>query len=82
VILFSLAIGLIFRLFWKTKDLAFQSLWLLFAMNVYLAGLVGTLLSNGFILVLFLAVFVRFENALPHDSPLPARARGLQARYP
>lgn len=62
VILFSFFVGNILRLFAKSRDEAFQSVWMLFCLNIYCAGLIGTLLSNGFLLLLFFATFVRFKT--------------------
>jgi hypothetical protein len=61
VVVFSIVVGIILRFFARTRDIAFQSLWMLFALNVYVAGLIGTLMSNGLIVMLFLAAFVKFK---------------------
>ena len=57
------------------------SLWLLFAFNLFSAGLVGLLFSNGYILLLFLALFVRLrgvpligQGEVP-PVPVPGRRR-------
>jgi hypothetical protein len=76
IVLFSVLIGAILRFFGKTRDLAFQSLWMIFALNIYTAGLIGTLLSNGLIVVLVLALFVRF-NPMESREALPGSRRQL-----
>lgn len=63
VVIFSAAIGLIFRMFAKSRDEAFRSLWLLFFMGAYTSGLVGLLFSNGFALLFALNLFVRFRTS-------------------
>ncbi|HEV2990119.1 MAG TPA: O-antigen polysaccharide polymerase Wzy, partial [Candidatus Angelobacter sp.] len=63
VVIFSLMIGSILRLFAKSRDPAFQSLWILFCLNIYFAGLIGTLFSNGFVLLLFFSVFIKLRAA-------------------
>jgi hypothetical protein len=65
---FAFLIGVILHFLARSKDYAFQSIWMLFALNIYVAGLIGTLLSNGLLLVLMLAAFVRFK--LP-EKPIP-----------
>ena len=62
VVLFSLFIGAVLRLFSISRDHAFQSVWLLLCLNLYYAGLIGTLLSNGFLLLMSTAILVRFKT--------------------
>lgn len=57
VIFFSIFVGQALRWFWKSKDQAFSAMWPLFCWNIFSAGLMGTLLSNGYIL-LFIGVFL------------------------
>lgn len=61
VILFSLVVGSILRLFSKAKDEAFRALWILFCLGIYTSGLIGLLFSNGFLLVFLLNLLVRFR---------------------
>lgn len=61
VILFSYVVGLLMRMFAVSRDEAFKALWLLFAFGVYTSGLIGMLLSNGFILLFIMALFVRIR---------------------
>lgn len=64
VVGFSLIIGLCLRLFARSPDPAFAALWPLFCWNVFQAGLIGTLLSNGFLLV-FAFVLLVTSKKLP-----------------
>jgi hypothetical protein len=61
VLIFSFITGQIMRIFAISKDKAFKSLWILFAFGVYSSGLIGTLLSNGFILVFIMQIFFRVK---------------------
>jgi hypothetical protein len=58
VILFSLFIGRSLKWFARSRDEAFQSIWLLYVMGLYSAGLIGQLLSNGFVMLLMIGLFV------------------------
>ncbi|MGB3024317.1 hypothetical protein [Paradevosia shaoguanensis] len=69
VVGFSLIIGLCLRLFSRSPDPAFAALWPLFCWNVFQAGLIGTLLSNGFLLVFAFMLFVRLEETAAEPSP-------------
>ncbi len=59
VVFYSFIVGLFLRFFRISRDLSFASLWLLFIFHIFSASLVGTLLSNGFLLILFLALFFK-----------------------
>ena len=59
VVLFSVFVGQALRWFWKSKDDAFVAMWPLFCWNVFSAGLLGALLSNGYVLLFLVAFFVR-----------------------
>lgn len=59
VFCFSLFIGQVFRWFRLSNDIAFKSLWPVFALILYSASLIGMLMSNGFVYILFHALFVR-----------------------
>ncbi|MDN4576467.1 hypothetical protein DBB29_10810 [Pandoraea cepalis] len=61
VIFFSLMAGCILRLLVRSRDVAAGACWLLFAVGLYTAGLIGTMLSNGFIVLLMIIVFVRLK---------------------
>lgn len=62
VFIFSFTIGLLMRLFAVSRDEAFRAQWPLFALNLYSAGLIGLLLSNGFILLFSMALFMRLRS--------------------
>ncbi len=72
VILFSLAIGQVFRMFAKSRDEAFRSLWMLFAFGAYTSGFIGLLFSNGFILLFFINLFVKIRPARARRAALAA----------
>lgn len=57
VVLFSLLVGLGFRIFAVSSDEALRSMWPLFAFNIFQGSLIGTLLSGGFALLFIIALF-------------------------
>lgn len=59
VILFSMVIGQVFRWFRLSKDIAFKSLWPVFAFTLFSASLIGMLISNGFVYMLLHALLIR-----------------------
>lgn len=61
LIVFSLLIGLLLRLFMKSKNEAFRATWPLFAMGIYTSGLIGMLFSNGFLILFFSVVLFKFQ---------------------
>lgn len=65
VIVFSLFIGRSLKWFGRSTDEAFRAIWPLFAMQLYSAGLVGALLSNGFLIMLLIGLFVHIR---PHAA--------------
>jgi hypothetical protein len=62
VIIFGLIVGQIFRWFRFSTDVGFQSLWSLFAFALFNASLIGMLLSNGFLYMLFHCLFLSFNS--------------------
>ena len=62
VVLFSLFVGLVFRWFRLSSDPVFQCLWTLFGFVLFSGSLIGMLLSNGFLFMLFFAWFVRIRG--------------------
>jgi len=58
-ILFGFLVGQVFRLFRLSGDIAFKSLWPLFAFVLLSGPLIGMLLSNGFLYMLVHALFIR-----------------------
>ncbi|MEJ7928430.1 O-antigen polymerase [Ramlibacter sp. AN1015] len=63
VVVFGIAVGMLFRLFRRSDDVGIESLWPLFAFSLFSGPFIGTLLSNGFIYVVFHALFVRVKPA-------------------
>jgi hypothetical protein len=59
VIAFAAFIGVIFRWFRISRDVGFKSLWPLLAFILFSAPLIGMLLSNGFLYMLFHALFIK-----------------------
>ena len=66
---FGIIAGLLLQLFRRSQDAAFQSLWMLFALGAYTSGLIGLLLSNGFILLFFIGLFINFRPVNTHRQP-------------
>lgn len=79
VVAFSAVVGGLLRIFASSRDEAFRALWLLFCLNLYSAGLIGMLFSNGFLLLLFLVIFVRIRG-LPMLEPQSDGPRNALAR--
>jgi len=65
VALFSVVVGLIMRMFSRSRDEAFRALWPLFVLGVFTSGLIGLMLSNGYILFFALALLFRFRQQSP-----------------
>lgn len=66
------AVGMLFRLIRDSTDCCFQSLWLLLLFALFVAGLIGILVSNGYLVLLALVFFVRVR--FPQGRP--ARVQG------
>ena len=67
VVVFAFVIGQVFRWFRLSKDVGFKSLWPLFAFTLFSAPLIGMLLSNGFLYMLFHASFLKISpNRIRH----------------
>lgn len=62
IVVFSGLIGLFLRMCWIAHDDGLLSIWPLFVWNVFQAGLIGTMLSNGFILLVLIVLFVKIVN--------------------
>ena len=67
VIIFSAFVGRLFKMFAQSTNEALRALWPLFALGLYTSGLVGQLLSNGFLVLFLLEAFVRVRR--PTDRP-------------
>ncbi len=61
VVLFGLAVGVVFRCFEKSKDIAFKCMWPLFAFVLFSSPLIGMMFSNGFLYMLIHALFIRLS---------------------
>jgi hypothetical protein len=68
VIVFSLIIGRLFKMFADSSNEALKSVWPLFALGLYTSGLVGQLLSNGFLLLFLIEIFVRVRRPTERAS--------------
>jgi hypothetical protein len=64
VALFGWFIGLVFRSFRVSNDRAYQAMWMLFGFGVYNSGLIGMLLSNGFILLFLVGIFFNIRKPI------------------
>ena len=68
VVLFSLFIGQSIRWFYYSKDEAFKSLLLIYYFCLFSSGLIGTLLSNGYLLIFFIGLYVKVIITSPHNE--------------
>jgi O-antigen polysaccharide polymerase Wzy len=59
VIIFSLIVGQSMRWFSKSRDHGIRALWMIWCFGLFNGSLIGMLLSNGYILIFFMALFVR-----------------------
>ena len=62
VILFSLFVGQSLRWFRRSRDEAFKSLWIIYCLAVFTSGLIGTLLSNGYVLIFGISLLVKLKE--------------------
>lgn len=58
VVVFSLLVGQIFRMFTLSRDPGFKTLWPLFGFGLFSAPLIGMLFSNGFLYMILHGMFV------------------------
>ncbi|MEA2880830.1 MAG: hypothetical protein QOH32_49 [Bradyrhizobium sp.] len=70
VVLFSLFVGQSLRWFRLSGNIAFKALWMNYCFSLYTGGLIGTLLSNGYSLMFFLALFCSVRSAKERVRPL------------
>lgn len=63
VVVFGLFVGFVFRWFGLTRDLAFASMWPIFAFILFSASLIGLMLSNGFALLMMLMLTMRMDRS-------------------
>ncbi|WP_176062230.1 hypothetical protein [Anaeromyxobacter diazotrophicus] len=71
-VVFSLFVGVLFRIFARSQDEALRALWMIFAYALYAAPLIGILFSNGYALVLLLSMQFRCEPGAAPAPELPA----------
>lgn len=71
VILVSLFVGQSLRWIARSRDPAMRSLWLVYCNGLFSGGIFGILLSNGYLGILFLALFIRVGVFRP-SSPMIA----------
>lgn len=62
VFLYGLVAGQVFRLFRFSGDLAFRALWPIFAFQLFSGSLIGTVLSNGWGLLVLCALFFKVSE--------------------
>lgn len=68
VILISLFVGQSLRWFRFAQDEALRSLWPIYCFSLFTASVIGLLLSNGFLLVLFMLLFSRDKRLCANPS--------------
>jgi hypothetical protein len=78
VLLFGLFVGQAFRWFRLSRDTAFASLWPLFAFVLFSAPLIGMMLSNGFLFMLFYALFMKCSPVRSSHGHVVRRRRSTQ----
>lgn len=61
VVIFSFILGKLIRFAIKSKDIALLSIMPLFIFYLYNAGLIGTMLSNGFLFLFLIVRFIKFK---------------------
>ncbi|MGH8384648.1 MAG: hypothetical protein ACRD6X_00345 [Pyrinomonadaceae bacterium] len=59
---YSFFVGQTFRWFRKSDDDAFKALWLIYFLGLFTGGLIGTLLSNGYLLMFFANFFLSVRD--------------------
>jgi len=74
VVAFSLFVGQSLRWFRRSRDEAFKSLWTIYCLAIFTSGVIGTLLSNGYLLIFAMALMAKLT-----DKPRVRRARPVPA---
>ena len=69
VAVFSLFVGQVFRMFTLSRDPGFKALWPLFGFVLFSAPLIGMMLSNGFLIMILLGMFVSLRSRATGDCP-------------
>ncbi len=62
VVAFSLFVGQSLRWFRRSRDEAFKALWTIYCLAVFTSGLIGTLLSNGYLLIFAMALMAKLTD--------------------
>ncbi|MBZ9782646.1 hypothetical protein K9857_13965 [Pseudomonas sp. REP124] len=68
--LYSFFVGQTFRWFRKSEDDAFKALWLIYFLGLFTGGLIGTLLSNGYLLMFFANFFLSVRAKTTGENKL------------
>lgn len=68
VVFFSIFVGQSMRWFRRSKDEAFKSLWMIYCLTLFTSGLIGTMLSVGYVLMFSLALFCKIRPSAPHKK--------------
>jgi hypothetical protein len=76
VVGFSLFVGQTLRWFNRSRDYAVKALWPIYFFAIFTSGLVGTMLSNGYILIFFISLFVKVSQ---HENGIILSTR--QSKY-
>ena len=61
VIIFSLLVGFLIRFFAESKDVALQGMSVLFVYNMFNGSLIATIISNGYLFIILIALFIKFK---------------------
>jgi hypothetical protein len=61
IFIFSFIIGILMRFFSVSRDEAFRAIWPLFVFGVFTSGLIGTMLSNGYLIIFLLTACIRLQ---------------------
>ncbi len=82
VVLFSLFVGQSLRWFRKSRDEALKSLWTIYCLAIFTSGLIGTMLSNGYVLIFAIALLVKFQVRQGHHAVLrPPAPRASESNH-
>jgi hypothetical protein len=67
--LYALFVGQSLRWFRQSQDEAFKALWPVYSYLLFSGGLISHLISNGYLLMFFLAFFIKIEKKAPAVVP-------------
>ena len=76
VVLISMLVGQSLRWFRKSDDIAFKALWMNYCFALFTAGSIGTMLSNGYALIFFLALFCSLRTTRQQVRPVAGALAG------